>query len=395
MTSPTAPNPAALRGISHMLAACLVVGTLSGYLVTFFSLAMEAAGTPTHLIGYANSAQLSGILAMSLLLPRVLPRSPLTWLFTAGALLGAAMFALLASLPMAGMMHIALRFLLGCAMSTLYIVAEYWLNSRADDAHRGKTLGMYGTLVVMGMGIGPLLVPYASDAGSNFAMQLGSGLFLLCALPVLLAPRVLQAAANEPEAPAPAPNLLQMLRRAPVTAITGLTFGIAESSMFGFMPITGLRSGFGETESVFLLTCILWGGMVMHIPAGWLADRIPVQRVLLMVSGIGAVGGMAVPSLLAGGTSPLLWAHMVFWGGTVTTIYTTALIQLGRLHQGASLASAGLTLVLFYGIGGMLGPTLAAYALEWHGTAGLPWLMALACGSCFVFTALHRQTRSN
>ncbi|MGB1540344.1 MAG: MFS transporter, partial [Rickettsiales bacterium] len=119
---------------------------------------------------------------------------------------------------------------------------------------------------------------------------------------------------------------------------------------------------------------------------GWLADRTTPRTTLFLATGIGALGGAALPYLIHMPGLPL-WLHMIFWGGVITTIYTIGTIVLGHEHKEANLASATLAFVLMYGIGSIMGPTLSSEAIEAFGTQGLPWVMGLACAFTFVFTA--------
>lgn len=367
--------------IFAVLASALVLGAISGYVMGFFSVQLELAGISTRAIGLANTLQMTAIPLVAACLPRFLYRTNLYRLHLLATGAGViAMFGLAFSLSHIPL-HLGLRFLLGCGVCSGYIIYEYWLNSTVDDRHRGKTMAMYGTFVVIGMALGPLLVPLAGLEGF-LPFAVGMGLFLLALTPVTFARKAAPKIHDE----APSANIMRIIRLSPTVAVTALMFGIVESSMFGFMPIYGLREGLSQNEAVFLLSCIFWGGLVLQLPVGWLADHVSVRTVLLSATAIGAIGGIILPFLMFEPTY-LLWVHILFWGGVITTIYTIATILLGREHRDANLANATLAFVMMYGIGSMAGPALTGEALERIGTHGLPWVMGLACAVTFVFTA--------
>ncbi len=369
---------------SHTMAilfSAALLGAISGYVQALFAVQLEQSGVPTRLIGAANTGQMLAIPLLAAVLPRILYRANLYKLHLTVTTVGLTAMLALALTMDTIWLHIPLRFVLGCGIASGYVIYEYWLNSTVSDQHRGKIMALYGTAVVAGMGMGPLLVPIVNDF-ANLPFLAGALLFMARMVPVRL---VRHRAPRIHDAP-PSANLMAIIRLSPTVAMTGLMFGITESAMFGFMPIYGLREGLSETHAVFLLTCIFWGGLALQLPVGWLADHINTRSVLLTATGIGAIGGIILPYLIGDAGWPL-WAHMLFWGGVVTTIYTIATILLGREHKEANLANATLAFVMMYGIGSIIGPLITGEALERIGTQGLPWVMGLACAVTFVFTA--------
>ena len=369
-------------GIGAVLASALLKGCISTFVMAFFSMQMELAGVETRVIGLANSFQLAALVVVTLALPRLLYRTNLWHMQAVASLLGMAGIAGLAMLGDVIPAHLGFRFVLGCGLVASYITYEYWLNSAAPDHLRGRIMALYGTCVVIGMGVGPLLIPIIGTNGI-WPYAIGIGLFAASFFPVFLARRYAPKVHEE----APAAGLFGMIRKSPTIAVIGLMYGVLESGMMGFMPIYGLREGLSEADSAVMLSLIFWGGVALQLPVGWFADTFSARTTLLSVTFIGLAGGIALPLLIGLGAGLPLWAHMTIWGGIVTTIYTIATILIGAEHKGPDLANATLAFVMMYGIGSMFGPTITSEALERIGTEGLPWLMALACGITFGFTA--------
>lgn len=377
------------RPVFFMLLGAFVMGAISGYASSLFSIKMTLEGISPAVIGYADSAQSAAILAVTLGLPKVLYRIPLIYLYVVGCTAG-----IVAMLGLSGSLHsfyllLALRLLLGVGTNTLYIACEYWLNSNADDSYRGKLLALYGIAVVLGMGAGPLLVPPLVNAGFT-PFVVGAGLFALCFLPALLAIGKQQERTEPPKAPTA--SLWGIMKLSPTVTVAGLLFGAAEASLFAFMPAYGLKEGLTEMQSALLLTCVFWGGLLAQLPMGWLADRFSSRTALLLAAAVGIIGALLLPAVIHA-PEWLRWGHVAVWGGMMITIYIVSMGLLGREHKEADLATATLAFILMYGIGGIAGPSLTGIAMERLGTQGFPLVLALACGVIFLFTAARMMQR--
>lgn len=372
------------KGIAAVLCSALIKGCVSTYVMTLFSLHMELSGVPTRIIGLANSSQLVATVLIAISLPKFLYRINLFHMQAVAGILGMAGIFGLMLYGDQTLSHLAFRLILGCGLTSSYVVYEYWLNSASVDALRGRVMALYGTCVVIGMGVGPLLIPMVGTEGF-LPYLIGIILFFISFLPILIA----RHHAPKLHAESPSTGLWGIIRLSPIIAVAGMMYGVTESSMMGFLPIYGLREGLTETNSALMLSLIFWGGVVLQLPIGWMADKISAGYTLLAAAGIGIIGGIILPFLIGAGAGVHLWLHMLIWGGVVTTIYTIATVLIGAEHKGANLANATLAYGMMYGTGSMLGPTITSEALERIGTQGLPWVMAFTCGITFTFALWH------
>lgn len=376
-------------GIMAVLLGTICMGAITGYVWTLFSLQLETARIPTVWIGYAGMAQLAAILLLTHALPRFLYRVNLFRLHCLTTALGVAAFLLLGLAGDAMWLHIPLRLVLGCGMSGTYIIYEYWLNSAAGDRHRGKIMALYCTCVVIGMSIGPLLVPMLHHSHA-LSITLGMGLFAATLAFVSTARN------HRPQVHAQPPSASPwgIIFLSPTVAVIALMFGLTESTYWSFMTIYGMREGLGDADAALLLSLIAAGGMVMQLPMGALADRFSPRFTVLLATGIGAAGGVVLPHLIAT-PGMALWLHMLIWGGIMTTIYTCAIILLGHEHKAANLANATLAFQMMYGLGNLFGPGITGHAIDTIGTSAVPWVMGLACTVTFVFTGLRTIRRKH
>lgn len=367
--------------LAVVLLATIVMGGLTGYCWTLFSLQLEQAQVPSEWIGYAGTAQVLAIVLITNLLPRFLYRTNLFRLHLLTTMAGICAFLGLGLAENDMWLHIPLRLLLGCGLSGTYILYEYWLNSSVSDSHRGKVMALYCTCVVLGMSVGPMLVPPLQQAPMALT-ALGMGLFTLS---LALISQIRHRCPRIHDIP-PSASPWGIIILSPTVAVIALMFGITESTYWSFMSIYGMRSGLNVEDAAFLLALISMGGLVAQLPMGILADKYSPRFTVLLATGIGAVGGLGLPHLIGNAGWPL-WAYMFVWGGVITTIYTCAIILLGREHKAANLANATLAFQMMYGAGNIIGPMAMGNAIDTVGTSAVPWGMGITCGVTFLFTA--------
>ena len=121
------------------------------------------------------------------------------------------------------------------------------------------------------------------------------------------------------------------------------------------------------------LTVIAAGNILLQYPVGWLADKTPPRRVLMLCAVTGVLGGALLPALK---DSVLMWPLLFVWGGTITGMYTVALTMLGQKYTGLALASANAALIVAYNAGAMGGPPLLGQAMDLVDPDGLAYGLA-------------------
>jgi hypothetical protein len=80
------------------------------------------------------------------------------------------------------------------------------------------------------------------------------------------------------------------------------------------------------------------------------------------------------------------------WGGVFVGIYTVMLVAVGNRFKGAELIAIYATMGFAWGVGALLGPSLAGLAMAWDPTEGFPTMIALACAGFALVTLGARST---
>jgi MFS family permease len=156
------------------------------------------------------------------------------------------------------------------------------------------------------------------------------------------------------------------------------------------LPVYGVRAGVGEPTALMWLTVVILGAIALQFPLGWLADRFPYRRMLL----VSAVAGTLLPvgMYLTLSHPWMVWAVMFLLGGVVLGYYTIGLAQLGAHFRPGELAIANAGFMVMYEGGTTAGPIAVGAAMEiWRPHGFLAALTAFALG---FLVMLLRGTRT-
>lgn len=365
-----------------ILAAVAVFGFALGITYPMLALALEARGVSNTMIGVNGATEALGILVASFIGPQLAARLGTT------SFMNACLAVTALSLVAFGIVKdpyawMPLRFVLGLALAGLYLISESWINSVVEDAHRGKALSIYVTVMSAAFAAGPLLVPVLGFTG--FLPFLVCAVIIMTAfVPIFLARKTAPALNEGP----PGENVVAYIFRVPTIMGAILLIAIIDFAVIGLLPVYALKLDISITDAALMLTAVATGNIVLQFPIGWLADRINRYAVLMLCALAALLGSIALPFAM---TSPwLLWPLLLFWGGIVYGIYTVSLVLLGERYQGSELVAANATGALVWGVGGIAGPAVGGWAMDLAGPHGLPVTLAVCC-AIFIAVAAKRH----
>ena len=152
--------------------------------------------------------------------------------------------------------------------------------------------------------------------------------------------------------------------------------GLVNGAFGTLGPVYAQQIGLPVSYIATLMAGSLLGGSLIQFPLGWLSDRMDRRRVL---------AGVAVGAVLVGGSiamfhprEPLLVISLVVvWGGLIYPMYSLAVAHANDFAASDEFVKIAGGLLLLLGVGTMIGPIIAAAAMEWTVPEGL-----------FVFTTL-------
>ncbi len=353
------------RSLIAAVAAISAVGLAIGLGLPLLSIIMEKRGISPTLIGI-NSA-MAGVAAMV--------AAPFTTrladgLGTSNTMLLAIVLAAISGL---GFYYIEnfwlwfpLRLVFHGAITTLFILSEFWINAAAPPRRRGLVLGIYATVLSLGFAAGPLLFSLLGSQGV-LPFAVGAMIILVAAVPIFIARRESPIITEKPDA-----HFMRYVLLVPTATAAVFVFGAVEVGGLSLFPIYATRAGFSEPQAALLLTVMGIGNMAFQIPLGMISDRMRDRRGLLTIMAVvGLIGALSLPLV---SQNWMLMAVVLFvWGGCVAGLYTVGLSHLGSRLVGADLAAANAAFIFCYAVGTVIGPQAIGGAMDVSGNDGFAW----------------------
>jgi MFS family permease len=370
-------------GIAAAIAAVGVFSLTIGLSYPLFSLILEQMGLPAAMIGLNAAMTPLGILVSAPVIPEVARRVRGDVLAIAAVLAVSGLLLLLGSLR-DPVVWLGLRFLIGVAINTLYVLSETWINQLAPQAFRGRIIGIYGMVAAAGFALGPALLGFLGTGGMlPFAV---AAAITVLPVPLLVAAgRYLPGTGGESRG-----AILDFVRRAPVLLFAVGAFALFDQATLSLLPIYGLAIGMDETRAAFALTILVAGNIVLQVPIGWLADRFRRRHVMAGLACLACLGALLLP--LAAGHPAALWPLLFIWGAAGYGGYTVALTILGDRYTGQRLLAGNACFALMWGAGGIFGSPSAGKAMDLFGHNGLPGVLAALFAALALTLAMFRLT---
>lgn len=257
-----------------------------------------------------------------------------------------------------------LRALSGFTMAGVLVVIESWFSSRASNANRGSLFAVYQ------------IVFFVSAASGQLMMNLGDPasftLFTLAA--VLLTLALVPLSLTRMEAPVidtvERMSFFTLFRESSSGVAGSLICGVLISSFYALGPVYATLIGLNLSQtSLFMATAIV-AAMLLAWPLGKLGDRVDRRRLLLWV----ALASATASSLVAVMGADRLWLLMLVVGiftGLSASLYPIAVAITNDRMEHHRIVAASATLLLSYGIGGVIGPVIMAKLVSIMGPPGL------------------------
>lgn len=358
------------RDLALVIATATLVGMTFSLAVPLLSLVLERHGTAPFWIGVNTAAGGCGIFLVAPFIGRLVGRfGPVRCI--QGALVFTAACMLVFPLWIDERFWFALRLLLGCAGSLLFVLSEAAVNALAPEHLRGRVIGVYATLFCVGFASGPLVLVVAGSEGT-LPFLLAAALFLLGLIPATL----LHSVGDRlmPEGSGRGHKLRHTWGVAPTAMAAVFAYALLEAAYFALSPVYALDTGTTERGAAALVSVWLSGNILLQYPLGWLADRWRRERVMALCAAAATLGQLLVP--LAVGT-PALWPLLVLLGGTMGGLYTLSLALVGERFRGADLTQANTAFVMTFQLGTIVGPPYTGAVMGGAGAASFPLALAV------------------
>ena len=350
-----------LRTTWPLLLGILLLMVGNGMQGTLLGIRGQIEGIPTFLMSVVMAGYYGGFLLGSLTVPNMIKAVGHVRVFAA---LGSAISAVLVlyAIEPHWISWTILRFLIGFCFCGVYITAESWLNAGSTNENRGQALSAYMIVQLLGIVVAQALLNIASPEG-----------FLLFAIPSILVslaftPILLSAQ------PAPQFETIKRMsfgrlyRASPLGCVGIFLMGGVFSALSGMSSVWGATIRLSVAEISVFVAAIYAGGLVLQYPVGWISDRYDRRKLILVLSGVGAVATLVVVA-----SQPGIWGLMLFgalMGGVCNPIYALLLAYTNDYLDQSDMAAASAGLLFIYGIGSFGGPMITGWLMGVIGPDG-------------------------
>ena len=366
-----------LGGLSILLIGFGLLGTLLGVRATIE--AFSNIDTGIIMAGYY-----AGYIIGTWRGPAIVRRVGHIRTFTAFAALGAAS-TLSFGLFTDAWAWFLLRMLNGTSVVGLYMVVESWLNGQTPASNRGRIFGIYMITTLLALAAGQfLLLVYDPATLSPFA--LATVLITLAIIPIAVV-RVTEPGIDEHVHL----SLGQLFKLSPFGVAGVLGAGVVNGAFWGMTAVFGTRLDLTSSGIALLMSATIVGGALLQLPIGHLSDRYDRRTVLLLVSFCAAV-----MAFLAGYVVIMGWPGLTLvaflYGGLMFSVYAISVAHTNDHLTASQVLGATRGLLLFYGLGALVGPLAGGLLMESMGPVGLPFMSAGMLALLGVY-GVYRMTR--
>ncbi len=361
------------RNILPVLA--LLVGTLFLFLGNGLQgLLLPMRGTnegyTTTVLGLLGTSWAAGFVLGCLLAPQVVRRVGHVRAFS-GFISVLAINALVTGILVDDIWWVALRAITGFATAGTSMIIESWLNERATNKSRGMIFSLYIGITLIGSVGGQLVVPFA-DVMTPI-------LFMVCGIfyCVAMLPTTLSTAASPQPLNTVKLDLPALFRNSPVSFLGILLVGIANGAFGTLGPVFGAAAGFEQGTIAVMMSVAIMSGALMQLPAGRMSDRMDRRYVLAGLSGVAALSGLLFFVLTP---FDVVWLLVLvgIYGAAANALYPIAVAHANDFASPEDFVKVSGGLLLLYGVGTIIGPTLGGPIMSAFGPYALFGVTAMA-----------------
>lgn len=372
------------RSLIPVFAACAAIGLQAGVAMPLVPLALERQGADKLTIGIVAAAWGIGMLATAGHIPRLAARFGAVPFIFAAVVAGSAI-TMAYTLTESPAVWFVLSLLHGATGGVPWIVSEIWMNVVVEESRRGRVMGIYSTLVALGIALGPFVLQIVGIYGP-VPFVTTAVLALLVAVPLLPYWKTAPAIEHADDS-----GYVTVVATAPLAMLAAFACGLGENVAFSFLPVYAVGAGVSAETGALWLSAFVLGNVILQWPIGWMADRFDRRLVL---AGCTLVSTLLVVLLtVVSAKSVTVIAVIMLWGGVSFAIYPVGLALLGQRFVGGDIARANTAFSMLYILGGLVGRPLTGAAMDAIGDPGLGMTLAVfyAIAAVAALLAFHRR----
>ncbi|WP_457551188.1 MFS transporter [Desulfobacula sp.] len=344
-----------LKPFIALYASMLILAMSLGLLATFLSLRLTLEGFSTQVTGMILTSYFVGSIVGTFFCRYLIKNVGHIRAFTALAALATAMI-MLHGLYISAVAWAIFRFFTGIATIGMFMVIESWFNECTEPQVRGRIFSIYMVMCYLGGSLGQQALNLGDVNGQTLFFVIGF-LLVSCIIPIALTHSI------HPEMPKLEPVKLKIiLKKAPLGIIGCFTAGLMNSSFYTMGPVFCHKINLSISHLSYFMTLTVLGGLLFQLPVGVFSDRFDRSIVIPVLSAFFSV--FSALMILASQSS--FWIFMTatsVFGGLMFCIYPVAVARAHDMFEPKDVVNVSSVLLLFYGIGAVIGPIASSSAI--------------------------------
>lgn len=299
----------------------------------------------------------------------------------------AAITVLMALIFLTPYIWIPLRAISGFCFAGAAMIVESWLNERSDSASRGKVFGFYTMINLATMTAGQMVITLGDASGYLF--------FVVAAIVYCLAllPTALTASATPTALVSVKLDLRSLWRNSPIAVFAILMVGISNATFGTLAAVYGARVELSIAEIALFASIPILAGALAQVPVGILSDRFDRRKVLMGTAAIAVLADFVF--VFSGISTPLaILAMSGVFGASVFAMYPVIVAHASDHAAPGTFIQVSGGLLLVFGIGSIIGPTVAGFAMTSFGNNSLFAVTGIAHILLLGFAALRLWKRA-
>ena len=276
----------------------------------------------------------------------------------------AAITVLLALIFLTPYVWIPLRALSGFCFAGAAMIVESWLNERTESASRGRVFGAYTMVNLAATTMGQMALTLGDTRGYLF--------FVVAAIVYCLAllPTALSATTTPTALVSVSLDVPSLWRNSPIALFGVLMVGISNSTFGTLAAVYGARVDLTTTQIALFASIPILAGAAAQLPIGVLSDRHDRRIVLIATAALALCADLVF--IFSGITAPtLLLINAAVFGAAIYTMYPVIVAHANDHAPPGTFIQVSGGLLLVYGVGSIIGPSLGGVAMATLGPQSL------------------------
>jgi len=244
------------RSLVPVFAACAAIGLQAGVALPLVPLALERQGADRLTIGVIAAAWAIGMLVTAPYIPRLAARFGAVPFILSAVVAGSAI-TVAYTLTQSPVAWFVLTFLHGAVGGVPWVVSEIWMNVVVEEERRGRVMGVYATMVALGIALGPLVLQVVGVYGPAPFLTCAA-LALSVAVPLLPYWKTAPAIEHAEDS-----GYLTVVVAAPLAMLAAFACGLGEQVAFSFLPVYAVGAGVSPETGALWLSAFVIGNVIL------------------------------------------------------------------------------------------------------------------------------------